>query len=91
MPPIPPSALANKIFEMIKRRRPDLNAVVEELSRSREGRSVIAEAFGIAYETYVKTARLDDAFEAFVEAVGLPLSADTEPPIAAKAAKNGIR
>jgi len=69
MPPIPPSALANKIVEMIRRRRPDLNAALEELSRSKEGRSVIAEAFGIAYETYVKTARLDDAFEAFVEAL----------------------
>jgi len=69
MPPIPPSALANKIVEMIRRRRPDLNAALEELSRSKEGRSVIAEAFEIAYETYVKTARLDDAFEAFVEAL----------------------
>jgi len=76
MPPIPPSALANKIFEMIKRRRPDLNAVMEELSRSREGRSVIAEAFEIAYETYVKTARLDDAFEAFVEALESSINYD---------------
>ncbi|MGC9071543.1 MAG: hypothetical protein ACP5HK_02450 [Acidilobus sp.] len=77
-PPTPPSTLARKIMEMLRRRRPDLHETVEELSRNREGRSLIAEAFSAAYETYVKTAQLEEAYEAFIETIESSIDSSLE-------------
>ncbi len=54
---------------MLKRRRPELQEAVEELSKSREGMNMIAGALNAAYDAYIRTARLEDAYEAFVAAL----------------------
>lgn len=69
MPPTPPAKLAQKLIEMLRRRRPELQEAIEELSRTREGMNLIAEALNAAYDAYVRTARLEDAYETFVAAL----------------------
>ncbi|MGC9210466.1 MAG: hypothetical protein ACP5FT_04300 [Acidilobus sp.] len=71
---MPPSALAQRIIEMLRRRRPDLHELLEELSRSRQGMNLVAEAFSVAYEHYLKTAQIEDAYEAFVEVIESSIS-----------------
>ncbi len=75
-PPTPPAALAQKIMDMLRRRRPELEEALEELSRSREGLNAIAEAFNAAYETYLRTARVEEAYETFVSVLESSIGED---------------
>lgn len=67
MPPASPDAVARKLIEMLKRRRPELEAVLDEMSKNREGQRELARAFSQAYEVYLKSLRLEEAFDFLVK------------------------
>ncbi|ADL18612.1 hypothetical protein ASAC_0205 [Acidilobus saccharovorans 345-15] len=67
MPPASPDAIARKLIEMLKRRRPELEAVLDEMSKNREGQRELARAFSQAYEVYLKSLRLEEAFDFLVK------------------------
>jgi len=67
LPPASPDAVARKLIEMLKRRRPELEAVLDEMSKNREGQRELARAFSQAYEVYLKSLRLEEAFDFLVK------------------------
>lgn len=67
MPPSSPDSVAKKLIEMLKRRRPELEALLDEISRNREGQRELARAFSQAYEVYLKSLRLEEAFDFLVK------------------------
>ncbi|MGC9112181.1 hypothetical protein [Acidilobus sp.] len=67
MPPASPGAIARKLIEMLKRRRPELEAVLDEMSKNKEGQRELAHAFSQAYEVYLRSLRLEEAFDFLVK------------------------
>ncbi|MFP3080091.1 MAG: hypothetical protein RXR09_01015 [Acidilobus sp.] len=66
MPPASPDAIARKLLEMLHRRRPDLKPVLDEISRSKGGQRSLSQLFSEAYEVYLSSLRLEEAFDYLV-------------------------
>lgn len=69
MPPASPNEIARKLYDMLKRRRPDLSELVEAMSSSKDGLRELSAAFSAAYEAYIRSLKLEDAFNVLVEAL----------------------